>query len=105
RTKARDVVEASGTNLASIGYHFGSLDNLLGAALVELQSRWGDRMEVNLDAIPDSAERFRAGWEEIIQQIREDRNISVASVEVLTQALRSETLRKTIVDAYREGGP
>ena len=29
RTTARDVVAASGTNLASIGYHFGSKDALL----------------------------------------------------------------------------
>ena len=31
RTTARDLVQASGTNLASIGYHYGSKDALLRA--------------------------------------------------------------------------
>src|SRR5690606_4551688 len=86
-------------------YHFGSLENLLGSALVELHSRWGDRLDDGLEAVPDSAERFRAGWSRIIKQIREDRNTSIASVEVLSQALRSEALRRMITDAYHEGGP
>ena len=34
RTTARDIVAASGTNLASIGYHYGSKENLLNAALM-----------------------------------------------------------------------
>ena len=34
RTTARDVVAVSGTNLASIGYHFGSKDALLTEAAV-----------------------------------------------------------------------
>lgn len=34
-TTARDIVTASGTNLASIGYHFGSKEALLNAAMIE----------------------------------------------------------------------
>ena len=33
RTTARDLVAESGTNLGSIGYHFGSKDALLAQAL------------------------------------------------------------------------
>ena len=33
RTTARDLVAASGTNLASIGYHFGSKEALLNGAM------------------------------------------------------------------------
>ncbi|WP_249044824.1 helix-turn-helix domain-containing protein [Crossiella equi] len=35
RTTARDIVAASGTNLASIGYHFGSKEALMTQALIE----------------------------------------------------------------------
>ena len=35
-TTARDLVSASGTNLGSIGYHFGSREALLGQAMEEL---------------------------------------------------------------------
>lgn len=42
RTTARDIVKASGANLASIGYHYGSKDALLTQAFIELISDWGD---------------------------------------------------------------
>ena len=35
-TTARDIVAASGTNLASIGYHFGSKEALMTQAIIEL---------------------------------------------------------------------
>ena len=44
RTTARDLVAASGTNLASIGYHFGSKEALLTQALVEELGEWGDQV-------------------------------------------------------------
>ena len=34
RTTARDIAAASGANLASIGYHFGSKEALLNEALI-----------------------------------------------------------------------
>ena len=41
RTTARDIVAASGTNLASIGYHYGSVTALLNAAvLAVLPAAW-----------------------------------------------------------------
>ncbi len=42
-TTARDLVEESGTNLASIGYHFGGKDALMSAALTEVLREWTDR--------------------------------------------------------------
>src|SRR5918996_291356 len=40
RTTARDLVAASGTNLGSIGYHYGSKERLLNEALFEAFRRW-----------------------------------------------------------------
>ncbi|MBN1170597.1 MAG: helix-turn-helix transcriptional regulator, partial [Micromonosporaceae bacterium] len=45
RTTARDIVAASGTNLASIGYHFGSKEALLNAAMIDAMTEWGDELE------------------------------------------------------------
>jgi hypothetical protein len=47
---ARDLVAASGTNLASIGYHFGSKEALLQTALLEASAEWGDELEQVLAA-------------------------------------------------------
>src|SRR4051794_21864738 len=40
RTTARDLVAASGTNLASIGYHFGSKEALLNEAIQASFAEW-----------------------------------------------------------------
>src|SRR5581483_4854381 len=44
-TTARDLVAASGTNLRSIGYHFGSKEALLDEALGECFRIWTSRVE------------------------------------------------------------
>ena len=44
-TTARDIVAASRTNLASIGYHFGSKDALLAAAMIEAFGDWGEQLQ------------------------------------------------------------
>jgi AcrR family transcriptional regulator len=44
RTTARDLVAESGTNLASIGYHFGSKEALLNEAIGESFQEWAGRV-------------------------------------------------------------
>ena len=44
RTTARDIVAASGTNLASIGYHFGSKESLLNEAIGQAFEEGADRV-------------------------------------------------------------
>ena len=44
RTTARDLVAASGTNLASIGYHFGSKEALLNEAIAASFEEWARRV-------------------------------------------------------------
>ena len=66
RTTARDLVAASGTNLASIGYHFGSKEALLNAAMIEAIEEWGAELQhaLAVDIDPEAAplERFAATW-------------------------------------------
>jgi AcrR family transcriptional regulator len=49
---ARVVAKESGANLASIGYHFGSKDALVTAAVVEGLDRWLVRIGERLSAQP-----------------------------------------------------
>src|SRR3954454_7693733 len=44
RITARDLVAASGTNLASIGYHFGSKEALLNEAIAASFTEWNERL-------------------------------------------------------------
>ena len=75
RTTARDIVKESGTNLASIGYHYGSKDALLAQAFIALVEPMGDDYEkaraareaagVGRGGRPEEAgglERFRDVW-------------------------------------------
>ena len=43
-TTARDIVAASSTNLASIGYHYGSTKALLNAAVLAALDDFGQQM-------------------------------------------------------------
>ena len=60
RTTARDIVAASGTNLASIGYHYGSKENLLNAALMSATEDFGEAIGAAVDAAPPERRPLRA---------------------------------------------
>jgi AcrR family transcriptional regulator len=109
RTTARDLVAASGTNLASIGYHFGSKEALLDEALVGGFAEWAAEVERAMDAVEGggAAERFAASLEAMIGRFEELRPFLVAFVEALPRATRSPELRALLARAYadcREAG-
>lgn len=52
-TTARDIAAASGANLASIGYHFGSKDALLSLAAIQAVSDWVDAVADVAASTPD----------------------------------------------------
>ena len=80
RTTTRDIVAASGTNLASIGYHYGSKEALLAQAYGELVAETSDAFEGpdsgGVTADPGSLERFRQVWAHIIGTMREPNTAS-----------------------------
>ena len=61
---ARDLVAASGTNLASIGYHFGSKAALLNAAIEAAFEDWSDQLAELVMADDDATpiQRGIATW-------------------------------------------
>ncbi len=101
-TTARDIVAVSGTNLASIGYHFGSKDALMMQAMIELMADWGERFappEARQSDQP-SAEKFLAAWERLTRLFVEDRNLLIASYEIIGQIERTPELRAILLSAW-----
>jgi len=104
-TTARDIVAVSGTNLGSIGYHYGSTQALLNAAMLSATEEWGDAIAAALaadesDAGDDPLVRL---WRRIIGTMETHRAVFMASVEALVQSDRSPELRAQIAAGIREG--
>lgn len=102
RTTSRDLVAASGTNLASIGYHFGSKEGLLNAALLEAFQRWLKPL-IALAAEPGPAtplERLRRGLEAVTDSMEENRPLVAAALEAWAQLPRSADLRAAMKAGY-----
>ncbi|MFD5648631.1 MULTISPECIES: TetR/AcrR family transcriptional regulator [unclassified Streptomyces] len=108
RTTARDIVKESGTNLASIGYHYGSKDVLLAQAYIELIEAMGGAFEGETPALdgtePGSVERFQQVWSNIIGTMREPGSVWGLSMEVLVMGDRMPALRDHLGRAQREAG-
>ncbi|MEU5597827.1 TetR/AcrR family transcriptional regulator [Streptomyces sp. NPDC020298] len=106
RTTARDIVKESGTNLASIGYHYGSKDALLAQAYISLVEGMSDGFgaagDDGIDGAPGSLERFRVVWKGIVDSMREPGSVWRLSMEVMTIELPE--VRDTLGRAQREGG-
>lgn len=103
-TTARDLVAASGTNLASIGYHFGSKDHLLNVALVEAFRRWLEPI-VRLAAEPGPAgplERLERSLAEVTSSLEEQSGLVSACVEAWAQVPRSDDLRIQMAASYAD---
>ncbi|KID31409.1 TetR family transcriptional regulator [Prauserella rugosa] len=100
---ARDLVAASGTNLASIGYHFGSKAGLLNAAIATVFEEWTDQLAELAMADPGASpvERGHVTWAAWLGSLAEKRSLLVSYVEALAQAERAPELRKQIAGLYR----
>ena len=74
RTTARDIVAASGTNLASIGYHYGSTQALLNAAVFKAMEDFGAEigqvMQADAGLGGPTLERFERFWAHVINSFR-----------------------------------
>ncbi|GFE14166.1 TetR family transcriptional regulator [Streptomyces glebosus] len=110
RTTARDIVAASGANLASIGYHYGSKDALMRQAIIASSEEWGTgvaQVPAGGEAVPADAEpleRFAAVWDLFLQRIATEREFIAAQVEVLGLLPRDAALREAIGEVLPEGG-
>ncbi|MEV5976950.1 TetR/AcrR family transcriptional regulator [Streptomyces sp. NPDC052114] len=107
RTTAREIVKESGTNLASIGYHYGSKDALLVEAFVGLIEDMTGAFEPTpgegFAAEGGSLERFQERWANIIRSFPETRPIWMLTLEVITQGERLTQVRELLAKAQGEG--
>ncbi|MCW2596351.1 MAG: hypothetical protein QOF92_2283 [Pseudonocardiales bacterium] len=99
---ARDLVAASGTNLASIGYHFGSKAALLNAAIEASFEDWAAQLADFAMSDPDATPLQRAGatWVASLEGLPARRRILQSYVEALAQAMRVPELRGQIAAHY-----
>jgi AcrR family transcriptional regulator len=107
RTSARDIVAASGANLASIGYHFGSKDGLLFAAMQAAMTDWADEFRAAVRGAVvrggSLAERLEGVVGGLVGTLGTHRALWVATFEVFPQLERSPELRRQIAAAYEDG--
>ncbi len=111
RTTVRDITAAAGgVSMAAIGYHFGSREALLTAALVEALDEWGaaalgSTLARGGKPKPPDRSRYRRWWASVIESFRKQRPLWLASVEAFLQAERSpdvgEQLARGNQDARR----
>ncbi|MBV6697050.1 TetR/AcrR family transcriptional regulator [Kitasatospora aureofaciens] len=107
RTTARDIATASGVSLAAIGYHFGSKDTLLNAAMIEAIGEMGVALGAVVVAAnrtsEDPEERFVAVWEGLKGVFVEHRGLWAAQFEALAQAAHAPELAQAFSEAQKEG--
>lgn len=104
RTTARDIVAASGTNLASIGYHFGSKEALLTEALIEATDEWAEEIKRVLatEAGADPFARFEVAWRRVLASFEADRRLWTSVVEALPLLERMPQLRERVAAGAEE---
>lgn len=97
---ARDLVAASGTNLASIGYHFGSKAGLLNAALGTVFEEWTTRLAEATMADPHASpvQRAHTTWATLLDGLPPKRSLLLSYVEALAQADRDPVLREQLAE-------
>ncbi|TQM24329.1 TetR family transcriptional regulator [Microbacterium kyungheense] len=105
RATARDIAAAAGVSLAAIGYHFGSKDELISAALTEsLGSGIGDAMEAVVDetaALP-LLDGFSALFDRMPEIFAANREALVASFENSVMVWRDAAASRTLAGAMQE---
>ncbi|MEU3351505.1 TetR/AcrR family transcriptional regulator [Streptomyces sp. NPDC037389] len=107
RTTARDIVAASGANLASIGYHYGSKDALMMEAFLKVTEDWGEKLTDTLAAAVGAAasreERLAAVIDGIVANFPEDERFWAAQLEVMGQLGNHPELKKRFAEMLPYG--
>ena len=120
-TTARDIVAASGTNLASIGYHYGSTKALLNAAVLAAMDEFGEEMAraigepdpgpgalesgaLEPGALEQSAlERFERFWTRVIDSFQASSQVWLATFDIFTVAQRDPEVRAAVAEGLEDG--
>jgi AcrR family transcriptional regulator len=105
-TTARDIVAASGTNLASIGYHYGSTKALLNAAVLQALDEFGEQMAhtMGTDGVAGESTlaRFERFWTAVIDSFVINRQVWLATFDIFTVAQRDPEVRTAVADGIED---
>jgi AcrR family transcriptional regulator len=102
-TTARDLAFEANANLRSIGYHYGSTQGLLVAAMSANWRRWLQPLIVAAssdDRMP--RERLRDGIELFLVALSENAPMVSAWLEAVTFASRDAVLRETLAENQKQ---
>jgi hypothetical protein len=99
RTTARDIAGAAGVSLAAIGYHFGTKEALLTAALRREIEAWGDRTPAKIDDRP-VAEQFASTWDSLISSFAESGPLWAVQFELMGLLRREPELREIFAGSH-----
>lgn len=101
RTTARDIASAAGVSLAAIGYHYGTKDDLLNAALYQALADWGDDLGKALASADrtDPAGRFEVMWTQVIRSFAENHRLWAVQFELLGFLDRKPELKAAFAQA------
>jgi AcrR family transcriptional regulator len=106
KTTARDIVAASGTNLASIGYHYGSVQALLNAAVIRAMDDFGAEMTRAMhgsdEAGLSTAERLERSWAQLIRSFRTSREVWLATFDIFAVAQRDPQVHAAVAEGLED---
>jgi AcrR family transcriptional regulator len=101
RTTTRDIVAASGTNLGSIVYHYGTKERLLEEAMGEGFRRWTEAISAVADeSTANPFEQMRAALGQARALFDEQEGLYTAFLEAAAQTGRSDDLREHVAAGY-----
>ncbi len=106
-TTARDVADGAGVSLGAIGYHFGTVQELLDAALAEAVRRWFEPLIGRLSGPqpPPTLDQLAPALDGLLDTLAAHRPLVIAYFEALLRAERSPPLRAALaadLDAFRQ---
>src|ERR671914_413960 len=104
RVTARAIAEEAGANLASIGYHFGSKDELVTEAVVLGLDRWLEEIDAGLGGVTagEPATRFRRAWEVVEAGGRRHTGLVRNFIAALAKAQHDPRVREMLAAGFAQ---
>ncbi|GHF49845.1 TetR family transcriptional regulator [Streptomyces mashuensis] len=107
RTTAREIVAASGANLASIGYHYGSKEALMLEAFMRLTEEWGEgvgrSLAENAAEAPSREDRVAHVVDALVASFGDSRDFWSVQLEVMGQLGNHPELRERFAAVLPQG--
>lgn len=104
---ARAIADESGANLASIGYHFGSKDDLVTAAVIEGLDRWLAEVEQNLAVVRAGtpSARYRRARAVLAETQRQHAGLVQNFFAAVAKAPHDPRVRERLAEGIVRTGP